>query len=84
MRKIMEGSDFMTNFEKALARIMEENERKVRAEGKAEGKTEGISQNKVEIAMEMAKIKIKDEYIIKCTHISKKELARLKLQMTWV
>ena len=81
MRKIMEGSDFMTNFEKALARIMEENERKVRAEGKAEGKTEGISQNKVEIAMEMAKIKIKDEDIIKCTHISKKELEQLKLQM---
>lgn len=49
-----------------------------------EGKTEGINQREVEIAMEMAKIKIKDEYIIKCTHISKKELARLKLQMTWV
>ena len=81
MRKIMEGSDFMTNFEKALARIMEENERKVRAEGKAEGKTEGISQNKVEIAMEMARDKIKDEKIMKYTHISKKELEQLKLQM---
>ena len=46
-----------------------------------EGKTEGINQREVEIAMEMAKIKIKDEDIIKCTHISKKELEQLKLQM---
>ena len=77
MRKIMEGSDFMTNFEKALARIMEENERKVRAEGK----TDGINQREVEIAREMARDKIKDEKIMKYTHISKKELEQLKLQM---
>ena len=56
---------------------MEENERKVRAEGK----TDGINQREVEIAREMARDKIKDEKIMKYTHISKKELEQLKLQM---
>ena len=66
----------MSNFERAIAKIIKENN-EARAEGRAEGRTEGILQ----VVREMLKNKMTDEDIIKCTHISEKELEELKLQM---
>lgn len=58
----------MSNFERVVSRILEDKE--------AEGVTQGIMQ----VAKEMVKNKMKDEDILKVTHISKKELENLKLQ----
>ena len=75
----------MSNFEKALARIIKEDGKKERnygiSIGKNIGKEEGISIGKRETAIEMLKINMKEEDIIRVTHISKEELKKLKLQI---
>ena len=79
----------MSNFEKALAKIIKEDGRKERnygmnigkKEGISIGKKEGISIGKRETAIEMLKINMSEEDIIKVTHISKEELNKLKLQI---
>ena len=83
----------MSNFEKALAKIIKEDGRKERNYGMNIGKKEGISIGKKEgisigksigrreTAIEMLKINMKEEDIIKVTHISKEELNKLKLQI---
>ena len=54
----------MSNFERVVSRILEDKE------------AEGV----MKVAKEMIKNKMKDEDILKVTHISKKELENLKLQ----
>ena len=71
----------MSNFEKALAKIIKEDGRKERNYGMNIGKKEGISIGKRETAIEMLKINMREEDIIKVTHISKEELNKLKLQI---
>lgn len=86
---IKRKGDFMSNFEKALAKIIKEDGRKERnygmnigkKEGISIGKREGISIGKRETAIEMLKINMREEDIIKVTHISKEELNKLKLQI---
>ena len=75
-----EGGNCMSNFERAIAKIIKENN-EARAEGRAEGRTEGRTEGILQVVREMLKNKMTDEDIIKCTHISEKELEELKLQM---
>ena len=63
----------MSNLEEFLRKVIRENAEK----GRAEGRSQGILQ----VAKEMVKSKVSDEDIIKYTHLSKKELQELKLQM---
>lgn len=65
----------MSNLEEFLRKVIRENAEK----GRAEGRSQGILQ----VAKEMVKSKVSDEDIIKYTHLSKKELQDLKLQMAW-
>ncbi len=65
----------MSNLEEFLRKVIRENAEK----GRAEGRSQGILQ----VAKEMVKSKVSDEDIIKYTHLSKKELQELKLQMAW-
>ena len=60
----------MSNFERVVSRILEDKE----AEGVNKGKNQGIMQ----VAKEMVKNKMKDEDILKVTHLSRKELEELK------
>ena len=78
---IKRKGDFMSNFEKALARIIKEDGKKERNYGISIGKKEGINIGKRETAIEMLKINMKEEDIIRVTHISKEELKKLKLQI---
>ena len=74
IKEIMnKGGNYMSNFEKAIIKALKEID-----EAKGEGKAEGILQ----VAREMLKNKMADDDIIKYTHISKKELKELKLQMS--
>ena len=70
---IEEGGNVMSNLEEFLRKVIRENAEK----GRAEGRSQGILQ----VAKEMVKSKVSDEDIIKYTHLSKKELQELKLQM---
>ena len=74
------GGNTMTNFQKAIAKIIKENN-EARAEGKAEGRAEGRTEGILQVVREMLKNKMTDEEIIKYTHISEKELEEQKLQM---
>ena len=58
----------MSNFERIVSKILEDK------------KTEGVTQGIMQVAKEMIKNKMKDEDILKVTHITKKELDNLKLQ----
>ena len=75
----------MSNFERAVIKALKETDNAI-AQGRREGKAEGINIGKAEgiiqIVKEMLKNKMNDDDIIKYTHISKKELEKLKLQMT--
>ena len=75
-----EGGNSMSNFEKAIAKIIKENN-EAREEGINIGKEEGINIGILQVVKEMIRNKMKDEDIIKCTHISERELEKLKLQM---
>ncbi len=57
---------------------------KIKAREKAikEGREEGRRAGIIQVAKEMVKNKMKDEDILKVTHISKKDLENLKLQIT--
>lgn len=81
LKKIIEGGNTMSNFGKFLRKVIRENADKERAEGKKQGIDIGRSQGILQVAKEMVKSKMADEDIIKCTHLSKKELQDLKLQM---
>ncbi len=74
MKKIIEGEgDFMSNFEKAIAKIIRENE-----EAEAKGRADTIFQ----AVKKMLNKNMKDEDIMDCMDITKEELEKLKLQMT--
>ena len=62
----------MSNFEKVVTKALKEAD---------EARGEGISIGIIQVVKEMLKNKMSDEDIIKYTHISKKELEDLKLQM---
>ncbi len=62
----------MSNFEKVVTKALKEAD---------EARGEGISIGIMQVVKEMIKNKMKDEDIIKYTHISEKELEELKLQM---
>lgn len=80
MKEIIEREgNFMSNFEKAIAKIIKEND-KAREEGKQEGISIGRQERIREVVKEMIKKKMKEEDIIECTKISKRELEELKLQ----
>ena len=74
MEKRNKGKDGekMPAFEEYIIDLVKTREE----EGMSRGKTQGIMQ----VAKEMVKNKMKDEDILKVTHISKKELENLKLQ----
>lgn len=73
MKKIIEGEgDFMSNFEKAIAKIIRENE-----EAEAKGRADTIFQ----AVKKMLNKNMKDEDIMYCMDITKEELEKLKLQM---
>ena len=50
-------------------------------EGKEEGREEGREEGIFQVALEMLKFNMKDEDILKVTHISKKDLKELKLRL---
>ena len=67
---IMKGEDEdMRNFNEFVNRICDENYK------------QGRVQTIIEVAKEMLKDNVKDEDIIKYSHITKEELNKLKLQM---
>ena len=66
------GGNYMSNFEKVVTKALKEAD---------EARGEGISIGIMQVVKEMIKNKMKDEDIIKYTHISEKELEELKLQM---
>ena len=69
MKIINRGGDFMSNFEKAFRKIVEEEGRKQMRKGIAKTIKGFLAQN------------VDDEIIIKATGISKEELEKLKLQV---
>ena len=77
--EIMKGGKTMvlSNFETAIANIIEENVERGTAEGITQGKSEGIA----ETIKGFLKQKVDDNIIINATGISKEELEKLKLQM---
>ena len=70
----------MSNFEKVVTKALKEAD-EARGEGISIGKEQGISIGIIQVVKEMLKNKMSDEDIIKYTHISKKELEDLKLEM---
>ncbi len=69
MKIINKGGDFMSNFERAFKKIVEEEGRKQMRKGIAKTIKGFLAQN------------VDDEIIIKATGISKEELEKLKLQV---
>lgn len=65
--------DNMTNFESLYLELLDEKFKN--------GIKQGISQGKSQVVKEMIKEKVRDEQIIKYTHISKKQLEKIKLQV---
>ena len=85
MKEIIEREgDFMSNFEKAIAKIIKENEAaeaKGRAAGISIGEAKGRANTIFQVVKNMLNRHMKDEDIIECTNITKEELEKLKLQM---
>ena len=97
MKEIIEGEgDFMSNFEKAIAKIIRENEAAEakgisigEARGEARGRAEGISigeakgRTKVifQAVKKMLNRNVQDEDIMEYMDITKEELEKIKLQM---
>ena len=73
MKIINKGGDFMSNFEKAFKKIIEEEGRKEMEKGRQQG----IKQTIKGFLMQ----NVNDEIIINATGISKKELEKLKIQI---
>ena len=67
----------MTNFENLYLQLLDEKFNNGIKQGISEGKSQGIAQ----VVKEMIKEKVKDEQIMKYTHISKKQLEKIKLQV---
>lgn len=65
--------DNMTNFESLYLELLDEKFKN--------GIKQGIRQGKSQVVKEMIKEKVRDEQIIKYTHISKKQLEKIKLQV---
>lgn len=82
MEKIIKkGNDYMLAAEETM---IKEN-RRIRAEGRIagriEGKREGIREGILQIVKEMMKNGVRNEEIMKYTHISKKEINKIKNTM---
>ena len=85
MKEIIEGEgDFMSNFEKAIAKIIRENET-AEAEGRAEGISIGRAEERTKVIFQAVKKmlnkNVQDEDIMEYMDITKEELDKLKLQM---
>ena len=77
MKTINRGGDFMSNFEKAFRKIVEEEGRKQMRMGRKQGMQQGIAKTVKGLLTQ----NVDDEIIIKATGISKEELEKLKLQV---
>ena len=84
-REIMEiinkGGDFMSNFEKAFKKIVEEEGRKERENGMQRGIKRGEEQGIRKTIKGFLSQNVDDEIIINATGISRKELEKLKLEV---
>ena len=88
--KIKRGKgDNMTNFENLYLQLLDEKFNNGIKQGMSQGMSQGIkqgisegkSQGIAQVVKEMIKEKVKDEQIMKYTHISKKQLEKIKLQV---
>ncbi len=79
--KMLEGGMNMGTFVNELRADRERTILSAKKEGKEEGREEGREEGIFQVALEMLKFNMKDEDILKVTHISKKDLKALKLQM---
>ena len=73
--------DYMSNFEEAFKKIVDEEAEKRMKKGIERGVKQGVKQGIIQVAKQMIKNKISDEIIMESTNLSKKEIEELKLQM---
>ncbi len=81
--------DYMSNFEEAFKKIIdEEAEKRMRQgikqgvkQGVKQGIEQGLKQGIIQVAKQMIKNNVSDEIITKSTNLSKKEIEELKLQV---
>ena len=81
MKIINKGGDFMSNFEKAFKKIVEEEGRRERKNGMQRGIKRGEEQGIRKTIKGLLTQNVDDEIIINATRISKKELEKLKLEI---
>lgn len=78
---MLEGGMDMGTFVNELRADRERTLLKAKEDGEKLGRKEGRKEGIFQVALEMLKSNMKETDILKVTHISKKELEQLKLQM---